>query len=92
MKINPGLPPVRETTMVRPAARASTTAQVAAPASVEVSLSGSLRPEIGTTEAPVDAAKVARLRLAIQDGSYQSSAANIADKMLAHSQLELRKS
>lgn len=92
MKINAGLPPVLNTTTVQAPAKARPVDKVPGSLSVEVSLSNSLRPETGSTEAPLDAAKVARLRQAIQDGTYKVSAESLADKMLVQSQLELRRS
>ncbi len=91
MKINAGLPPVLDTTTVHAPARTRPAEKVPGSPSTEVSLSNSLRPETGSTEAPLDMAKVARLRQAIQDGTYKISAESLGDKMLAQSQLELRR-
>lgn len=57
----------------------------------KVSLSGSGKALAGTTEAPIDLAKVEQIRAAIADGSFSLDVDRIADGVIAASRELMRR-
>ncbi len=66
--------------------------QTVEPASDKVSLSGSGKVLAGAAEAPIDLAKVEKVRAAIAEGNFTVDAERIADNVIASNRELLRRS